>query len=70
MRIRGKAYALLSMTVYGAPLAGILLGSRGVRRLCVGGEADEAATDIDYSDEDYSTRIVQPPSTTSVLPVM
>jgi hypothetical protein len=49
-RLGGRLSVIVAMAAFGAPLAGILLGIRGVRRLCVGGEADEAASDIDHSD--------------------
>lgn len=48
--IRGRSYVIVSIGMLAAPLAGILLGIRGLRRLSVGGDAEEAATNIDYSD--------------------
>jgi hypothetical protein len=49
-RLGGRSSVIVAMAAFGAPLAGLLLGFRGIRRLCVGGEADEAASDIDHSD--------------------
>lgn len=50
MRLPGRLYAIVSIAVVAAPLAGLLFGLRGLRRVFVGGEAHEAASDIDPSD--------------------
>jgi hypothetical protein len=49
-RLGGRSSILVAIAAFGAPIAGFFLGIRGLRRIYVGGEAEEAATDISHSD--------------------
>lgn len=50
MRVPARGYAIALIAAIASLLAGLFLAGRGLRRLFVGGEADEAASDIDHSD--------------------
>jgi hypothetical protein len=50
LTLKARAYAIVAIAAVAAPIAGLFLGIRGFRRVFVGGDAGEAASDIDHSD--------------------
>jgi hypothetical protein len=49
-QLGGRASLIVGAAAFGAPLAGIFLGGRGLRRMTRGGGDGEGASEIDHSD--------------------